>query len=196
MTIRERYNKAYSLYLRAARGMEHRHDIEIKRRGRVKRPTMASIRALEREREKLRAHRWVEVAPTVQVQTVPDILPDLVETDKTEDSRAAVELEKLTDLINEGLEYSGRKVSSNAMIHAAAMEIDDILSKALKQMSPSDIMGRLHGLWGDMSQIVTMIETLIYAVYNLHGSGFAKWSGRGARNRWSAKVKEIEAALL
>lgn len=214
MSVRTDYNRAYQNYRRAARKFTKEYGI-ISDRKRVKRPTAGSIRALEQERERMRTEarkirterRYLkEFEESLNRGEVPDVikytgkLPDYITDELKEryekEIRAQMELEQVENLINEGLFYSGNKVSSDFMVHNAAMQLEEIFYDAKQKYSALQIMEKLKALYGEnMQTLERQIEKIIYAVYNLHGSGFAKWSTRGAGARWRGVIEQIKAAL-
>lgn len=201
MTIKEAYKRAYKLYLDAVRGMEKRHGVDIERRSRVKKPTRGSLRALERERERLRQHRWKETEIIAEPEPIPPTPPE-----DPEDIRASVELEEIMDMISEGTTYSGLRIDSDVMIKNASDILEEIFKGAKERLTDREIMDRLKSNFGNMERILNMIQQIVYAVYNSRNvkikevavseSTYAKWFGRGARDRWQDAIDDIAEALI
>lgn len=199
--IRAEYNYRYKLYLQAVRRYEKRYGIEIERRKKVKSPTEASLRALYKERERLIAHKWKLVDRT------PEPVPEPIPTPDPEDIRAQVELEEVKSLISEAEDYvSPRNDGSTVMISGAADSVRDIFINAESRLSAREIMNRLRGAYGNgLSPILDAIQKMLYAVYNSRNmsisgtaateSGFAKWTGREARGRWTKELDRLREIL-
>lgn len=109
--------------------------------------------------------------------------------------RAEFEFRKIKEMI-EKAEFGDFSPSATLMIAASCDRLNDIFREAESRLSAVEIMDRLKSLYGyRLEGLTQMIDSLIYAVYNKNNSGFAKWSGRGARARWEAEVKRIEGVL-
>ena len=118
------------------------------------------------------------------------------EPEEPAEYQSEIELQKIKEMIEEA-EFGDFSPSATLMIASSCDRLNDIIRDAESRLSASEIMDRLKSLYGGRLEGLTqMIDSLIYAVYNKNNSGFAKWSGRGARARWEAEVKRIEDILL
>lgn len=118
-----------------------------------------------------------------------------VEPEDPTEYQAQIELERIKEMIEEA-EFGDFSPSATLMILSSCDRLTEIISEAESKFSATEIMSRLKDLYGGKLEGLTqMIDSLIYAVYNKNNSGFAKWSGRGARSRWEAEIKRIEEAL-
>lgn len=202
MSISELYKKAYSSYLRSVRGYEKRYGISLERRAKVKKPTAGSIRALEKERLTLRyeaRHHWApEKRRKKARKSIPEILgakPYYSTAAETEEE-ARIELQVILDMIYDA-QSGGFKPAAMTMIFESCERLEDIISDARRRLSDLEIMTRLKDIYGgSLERLTYMIDSIIYAVYNKNDSGFAKWSGRGARAKWEAEIEKIKAALM
>ena len=118
-----------------------------------------------------------------------------VEPEDPTEYQAQIELERIKEMI-EAAEFGDFSPSATLMILSSCDKLSEIISDAESRLTATEIMDRLKSLYGGRLEGLTqMIDSLIYAVYNKNNSGFAKWSGRGARSRWEAEIKRIEEAL-
>lgn len=199
MSISELYKKAYRAYLRSVRGYEKRYGISLERRAKVKKPTAGSIRALEKERLALRyeaRHHWAPQKrwAKASAKARPYISTPSISID--EEAEASVELQQILDMIYDA-QGGGFKPAAMTMIFESCERLEDIISDARRRLSDLEIMTRLKDVYGgSLERLTYMIDSIIYAVYNKNDSGFAKWSGRGARAKWEAEIEKIKAALM
>lgn len=181
--MRQEYLRAYQNYLRSLRRFYKKYGVAVEPIGRVKRPTAGSLRRLSRERERVR---------------------DFYRNLDNSEARAEVELEQVLNTIETGLEYIGNREGSTQAIQDAADDVYDIIQSAIDAGKTAlMIMDGLRKLYGNnIEGIVRAINSYIYAVYNGRNmpgqveSGFAVWSGRGARASWDAELARIRGVLL
>lgn len=125
--------------------------------------------------------------------TVPE--PVYITSESPEELKAEAELQRIKDMIDEA-QTSSYAPSAAIMILNSCERLDNILTDAENRYTPLEIMQKLRNAYGgSLERLTNMIDALIFAVYNKGNSGFAIWSGRGARARWEAELDRIRTAL-
>ena len=118
----------------------------------------------KRKREAKKAERAKKISEG-KISVIPSP-PAVFKSSSNAERDAAFELSKVYAVIEDGIEYSAKYLSTTAMIHNSTRRIRDIFNYAVENHGAEKVLNAIKENYGDIEKFSKQVERLCYAVYD------------------------------